>query len=108
MFAVKYGDEVDRKHHGKRRKRSNSDDDGSSDGERTLELASSHSSDEDEATTVHGPVRSATLGIFFNTCITRIYNFPVASLHTHSTISLLGIHNTFSNHGKKGNFSVCN
>jgi hypothetical protein len=60
---VKYGDEVDRKHHPKRRKRSNSDDDGSSDGERTLELASSHSSDEDEATTVHGPVRSATLGI---------------------------------------------
>lgn len=38
-FAVKYGDEVDRKHHGKRRKRSNSDDDdGSTDGERTLEL----------------------------------------------------------------------
>ncbi|XP_035705378.1 protocadherin-like wing polarity protein stan isoform X3 [Folsomia candida] len=60
-YRVKYGDEVDRKHHGKRRKRSNSDDDGSSDGERTLELASSHSSDEDEATTVHGPVRSATL-----------------------------------------------
>ena len=59
---MKYGDEVDKKHHFKRRKRSNSDDDGSSDGERTLELASSHSSDEDEATSVHGPVRSATLG----------------------------------------------
>jgi hypothetical protein len=66
MKSGKYGDELDRKgHHGKSRraKRSNSDDDGSSDGERTLELASSHSSDEDEATTVHhGPIRSATIG----------------------------------------------
>lgn len=57
------GSSVDsiRKSYPKRtRKRSNSDD-GSSDGEHTLELASSHSSDEDEATP-KAKMRSATIG----------------------------------------------
>lgn len=61
------GSSVDsiRKSYPKRaRKRSNSDD-GSSDGEHTLELASSHSSDEDEATP-KAKMRSATLGMSIN------------------------------------------
>ncbi|ODM96855.1 hypothetical protein Ocin01_09824 [Orchesella cincta] len=58
------GSSVDsiRKSYPKRaRKRSNSDE-GSSDGEHTLELASSHSSDEDEATP-KAKLRSATLDL---------------------------------------------
>ena len=50
-----------RKTYTKRGRKRCSDDEGSSDNEQTLELASSHSSDEDEATG-NGNIRNATLG----------------------------------------------
>lgn len=58
------GDTIDVMGNGyhKRRKGSNSDEEGSSDGEHTLELASSHSSDEDEAMSRHGPIRTEKIG----------------------------------------------
>ena len=64
-FSLHLGnDAVDtvRKTYTKRGRKRSSDDEGSSDGEQTLELASSHSSDEDEAAGTGHNIRNATLG----------------------------------------------
>jgi len=67
MFYIQGGnDDLDSTkkgyHKSSRKKKLDSDEEGSSDGDNTLELASSHSSDEDEATNTK--LRTATIGMF--------------------------------------------